>query len=246
MSELYRYDLVNFPNNKVNISKLTNEIDDSSISEPLGYINIVEWPDLTYCDMVFGSALSPTEESTLSGVVSNHDGEPYTGYINGDPESLIISSVGLSSTNSTRWVTKVSGYTNPVSSGTYKISWSYYWKGYAPTSASNPTIDVRVRMYPKNDTPTDNNNLCRQFQKPVYFDGQSIPAYGFSYRYLEDDTYKLSLEYKRDGTAGTVYIADVFVELIKISNECLIPKNTKSGCNQLIAKQIAEAIPLRL
>lgn len=66
---------MDFPNQQVNPDKLDNEISDSSITKTLEYINAgVSDPD--NCDIVFDEALTSGEETTLSALVSAHDGEP--------------------------------------------------------------------------------------------------------------------------------------------------------------------------
>lgn len=59
-----------FPNQKVSGSRLTSEIANSNIIYALGSITTTG----DVCDIWFKNALSAAEETTLSGVVANHDG----------------------------------------------------------------------------------------------------------------------------------------------------------------------------
>jgi hypothetical protein len=72
MSEKYSYSINDTLNNKVVPNKLTNEIEDSSITTPLSYILTNE--TLLELDIYFDSSLSGSEWTTLSGVVAAHDG----------------------------------------------------------------------------------------------------------------------------------------------------------------------------
>lgn len=73
MSTKYTYSIQNdFPNSKVDPSRITNEIGNSDIVTILNHINT----DPVNCDIYFVTALSGTEETTLSGVVSGHNGNP--------------------------------------------------------------------------------------------------------------------------------------------------------------------------
>ena len=66
----YQFLTGQFPNNLVNIARLKSEIQESSITTALDYINAVP----TYCDIWFKSELPSADETTLSGVVAAHSG----------------------------------------------------------------------------------------------------------------------------------------------------------------------------
>lgn len=73
MSTKYTYSITNdFPNQAVATDKLQQEIGDSTIIVALDYI--AETP--TDCDVWFKADLSAGEVTTLSGIVSAHDGQP--------------------------------------------------------------------------------------------------------------------------------------------------------------------------
>lgn len=75
MAEKYSYDITDFLNDKVNIPKLSLEINDSTslVSAELDYINT----DVNVCDIWFTSALSPIDSTAnLPDIVAVHDGEP--------------------------------------------------------------------------------------------------------------------------------------------------------------------------
>jgi len=61
-----------FPNHKVDSTRLSREIDYSSISTALSHINTVD----DDCDIWFVDALSAGDKTTLDGLVAVHSGEP--------------------------------------------------------------------------------------------------------------------------------------------------------------------------
>jgi len=72
-SETYTYAITDFPNNKVNLYKLSEEIRSSDITHALEYINATP----TMCDIIFKEKLNDIDTtSTLPAVVAAHDGEP--------------------------------------------------------------------------------------------------------------------------------------------------------------------------
>jgi len=68
----YNYLLIDFLNGIVDTSKLYSEIVSSDIITALDHINA----DIDTCDILFKSALTTIDETTLSGIVSSHDGVP--------------------------------------------------------------------------------------------------------------------------------------------------------------------------
>lgn len=68
---IYNFTLDQFPNNKYDLSKLDNEIRESTITVSLAHLSGYE----NSVDMTFNDSLNDTNLSTLSGVVQNHDGE---------------------------------------------------------------------------------------------------------------------------------------------------------------------------
>jgi len=69
----YNYLLIDFLNGVVDTSKLYSEIISSDIVIALDHINA----DTDACDILFKSALTTIDETTLSGIVSTHDGVPF-------------------------------------------------------------------------------------------------------------------------------------------------------------------------
>ena len=61
-----------FPNNKVDSSKLIKEIQGASITVAVDYINA----DASNCTVFFKANISAGEETTLDGLVAAHDGDP--------------------------------------------------------------------------------------------------------------------------------------------------------------------------
>lgn len=73
MSTKYTYSISgDFPYQKVDLNRLTQEIGSSSIIIALDYVNT----DVDDCDIWFMSTLSSTDQTSLGTVVSVHDGEP--------------------------------------------------------------------------------------------------------------------------------------------------------------------------
>lgn len=73
MSINYTYSISEtFPNNKIDITKLENEIRDSDIYIALDYI--LQSGD--NCEIYFKNSLDANDWATLSGIVESHDGKP--------------------------------------------------------------------------------------------------------------------------------------------------------------------------
>lgn len=72
MSEKYTFLISDFPNSKVDPTRLSQEITTSSITAALDFINTVT----THCDIWFKAALSNDDSSALTLIVEGHSGEP--------------------------------------------------------------------------------------------------------------------------------------------------------------------------
>ena len=83
----YTYTIEQFPNNKYDTSKLDREIRDSSITVSLNYLVGQE----ESVDIYFRAQLDSKEWTTLSGIVSVHDGED--DYIDYTPVKIIATEV---------------------------------------------------------------------------------------------------------------------------------------------------------
>jgi hypothetical protein len=83
MSQAYFYTIITaFPNSSVNIEKLTDEIEAVIISPVLESITSYPVPYFDpylegECEIIFASALSGPQQTTLDGIVAAHDGIPY-------------------------------------------------------------------------------------------------------------------------------------------------------------------------
>ena len=96
----YTYSITNdFPNQAVDITKLTVEIGESTIVTALSHINT----DGDVCDIHFSDALSGGDETVLDGLVAAHDGEALD-----DSTNPISTGSVPDSTNSTIWLDPVS------------------------------------------------------------------------------------------------------------------------------------------
>jgi hypothetical protein len=71
----YTYSITgDFPNQKVNLDSLTDEIEASSITTGLDYILVKQTQNT--CDIWFVDTLSGGEETELDSVVAAHQGDP--------------------------------------------------------------------------------------------------------------------------------------------------------------------------
>ncbi len=68
----YSYEIEQFLNNKYDTSRLSSEINDSSIIVSLAHLE----GSSTVCDIYFKSELGSKDWTTLSGIVAEHSGEP--------------------------------------------------------------------------------------------------------------------------------------------------------------------------
>lgn len=133
MGESYNYSVsADFPNGQVNPSVLSAEILDSSITTALLGINL----NGDDCEIAFEGPLSPTEQSTLDVVVSNHQGEQTTSDLQYEY------SENVESTTETSWQDKLVLESMPLTGGHYLITW------YAETKigAATPIAGAFVRL----------------------------------------------------------------------------------------------------
>ena len=73
MAQIYTYLNTDFADNKADASRLTSEIYESDgITTALKFVTVKS----TACDVVFKAVLSEAEITTMSGIVSAHDGTP--------------------------------------------------------------------------------------------------------------------------------------------------------------------------
>jgi hypothetical protein len=88
----YSYSLQNdFPNQAVDLTVLTVEIENSSIAAVLAGINLIG----DTVEIFFDVALSPTDEATLDGIVANHQGIPF----NNGPQRVNVIAAQDNATN---------------------------------------------------------------------------------------------------------------------------------------------------
>lgn len=125
MATKYNYSILNdFPNSMVNSYMLTEEIEDSTISGTLSYINTKN----DNCDIWFDSALVTEDETELDGVVATHSGTA-------PPEDIYwpsndyaeVEALEEASTTSTDFVQKLSVSLKNVPAGKYRAGWSFEW-----------------------------------------------------------------------------------------------------------------------
>ncbi len=104
-----------FPNQKEDTDRLTQEIADSAIVTALDYIDTAG----DDCDIWFVDALSGGDQTTLDTIVANHSGDPLPvvadNYVKSDGETL---------TTSTSWQTKASFSYTPLYEGDHLITYT--------------------------------------------------------------------------------------------------------------------------
>lgn len=83
MAYTYTYNITDFPEQKVTISRLAFEITESSIVMPLVGINSTP----TTVDIIFENQLTSPDETTLNSVISTHDAD---GALPPEPLNLIF------------------------------------------------------------------------------------------------------------------------------------------------------------
>ena len=223
MGYIYNYSNDNFLNNKIDIQSLSYQIGLSTLSG-LQYINTYD----NHCEISFENELLPSEETTLSGIVSFHDGVKWSvGVERTHIELIVLSNRSVMSTTSEDWKTIAKKQDCFFSGGSYKVSWSYFWK--ALTDDANPFIEVRAFFIPVvcvlNEYAINIdfiNEAKGIFYKKILSNGnssQAISESGFTYLPLDAGEYQVYLQYRRSGSFGTVAVCNSNLEIFKASEE---------------------------
>ena len=141
MTVEYSYNFNEFPNNSVNVEKLTREIVESV--EIFHTLNSIYTVDGQKAYIVFEtSPLSPSEEAALDAIVAAHDGTPYDKF---DP--IYVESLTESETTSQEWQDKlILEITGNPAPGTYRLDWTLRF-GNSPANRQ-----IEARLY---DTTAD-------------------------------------------------------------------------------------------
>ena len=128
MATKYTYTIsTDFPNEKVDASRLTKEIQDSSITTVLNYITYNNSADK--CDVWFDTDLSTEDKTILDTVVANHSGEPLPPPVEFGSNYIIVEDASTTMTTATEFQQKLRLDATDLKAGIYRIGYSYECMG---------------------------------------------------------------------------------------------------------------------
>lgn len=196
MTEKYSFIISeDFPNQKVDLDKLTNELT-NSLEANLEYINISSG----ICDIWFESEISSADSTSLLSIVTSHDGEPYNGI-----NCAYLISTESSVTNSTKYITRNNFTLENIMAGDYEIKW-YFEYSYAD-ARTRPSFRVQV----------DNTTIAEFGKTPSKADDEWNSRTGFAFVSLTAGNHNINISYKSGRFNRTVRIRRVRVGLKIIS-----------------------------
>jgi len=198
-----------FPNGVVSPYRLQEEIKSSSISTTLEYVST----EGVVCYIWFVEALSAEEITTLNSLVSNHSGEPWPSKV-ASQIRFSSKSLGISSTTSKDWQTKMVLQTDPLVAGEYRVGWSFVWG----MSRNTKVFEARILL--------DGNLIGYLIQKPFGASSGSdswgsdtvldlaLPVMGFAYEtFDESGEHTVSLQYRSTHKNTEAFIAMARLEV---------------------------------
>lgn len=207
MATKYTYSISNdFPNSAVASTKLTGEIQASTVTGTLGYINTGN----DDCDIWFELSLSSPDETALSGVVSSHDGIPYSSLTEIVTDYEYAESLGESSTTDTAWQEKVDLNVSNIPIGNYRIMWSYEW---AYSRNRDPGANYGIHLDWGAVTLTEIEMTPTQ----TYGEGGFYGQVGQGYTTLSGGDHKIALNYHSGIGTATAYVRRSRIEMWRIS-----------------------------
>jgi len=180
-----------FPNQKVNSTILTKEIEGSAIVTALDYI----FTSGDECDIWFDDALSGGDQTILDGLVAAHQGTDTTDA----PQTVTSEEESISTT--TEYRDKINSTLDPVTGGTYRVAWSYEVK---TSNSSSTRIETRIEV-DGIEYCTDNwiKNRWRYSSGEAYIEFNS------------GDTPQVKLQFKAQGRQGAAYIRRATIVLME-------------------------------
>jgi hypothetical protein len=200
----YNYSLSGDFSNGINLLCLHRTI------EGFGFPNQFEGVTLETDNVyiMFIGNLSPSDESDLNIIISNHDPDScpeesdFGNVIGaaGDAESL-----SESSTNSSTPQRKLRMNITEIPEGRYRIGWYYEW------AQSSQSTDFRARVQ-LNDT-TD--LMYHSQEAKDSGTDQSMPICGYAYMNLTEGDHNIDLDFWAEG--NTSYIKNVRLEIWRVS-----------------------------
>lgn len=239
----YTYSIsVDFPNQKVAPSKLTQEINDSSISSALLlYINTND----DDCDIWFDGVLSGADETTLDGLVAAHDGvdldvpcciptmssDPENHYegdmwwnttskhlkiYDGTGDRVIVDVFGNdyeSASSSGESSTSSSSFQDKLSHTTASLTGTYRVGWHSVVRAGTADTTGEVRLYNSTDTA-----VVGALQ--AYFPSSTterIQVGGFAEVVFSGSAKTFKVQWRDQAGGNTQYIEDARIELWRVS-----------------------------
>lgn len=116
-----------FLNGKVDIGRLTQEINNSSISTALNYTTTNKTADT--CSIWFADVLSSGDHTTLNGIVAVHSGEPLPPPVKFGDAYTITEDSSTTTTTATEFQQKLRLNLTGLEAGIYRIGFSYECMG---------------------------------------------------------------------------------------------------------------------
>lgn len=194
------YSLSAFPNARVNLAELTNEIvSDPTIVTVLDFINVDE--GLSGCYLNFASVLSGAEKTALDAVVAAHQGTITRGGLQRKYRQ------GEDSTTFTTFQTALSTNAKALKGGVYAVVWSCEMKMGSGTDRSLAVFEI------------DGASFARHFEGDTgwtFHGGTRFTSFS------EGETPNLKIKFKVQGSGGdTAYIRrkSIALYLVKVQEE---------------------------
>jgi len=201
----YTYAVTSFPNDKVDSDRLTDEIDESSISTVLDHIFVhyAGRSAQTTCDIWFVDALTSVEQDALDAVVAAHTGEPIAPPVQFGDSYTIAEEISTTTTTSTEYQQKVQLAVTGLLAGVYKISWSYECIG-----SNQGQFMARVQV--------DDSETLYEVDEELRPSAGWRPCSGFGQITLIAGDHYVDLDYATSQTRGVAQIRRARLELVGI------------------------------
>jgi len=203
----------NFPNQKVGINKLSNEIINSSIISNLSFINTQE----NICDIWFDSELNGIDSTNLDYIVSIHDGIVYENF-----QCKGLESDNVSSTSSMSYVNRNSFNLENINPGTYKIEW--YFEFYIIRNKYGGKVRIQL----------DDDEILGEININNYKSKQWDSRCGFSFVEFSNNNHYIDLDYAAYKTRYAVSLRNVNIYIHSIET---LTKTIHEELNPVIIKK---------
>lgn len=204
-----------FPNQKVNSDRLTQEIaDDATITTELDYVETAG----DACDIWFVDALAAPEVTALDTVVANHSGDP------------IVYTTDAYAELDKEWASSKTEWSHPLrldlpncKAAAYRIEWSFCWA----TSNANAPIHVRVHLddattlaeYTMVNTPAVAFiplDMQREGEPVATSYPNTSDGKGFVRTVMTEGAHFVELDFKADNVNYSVKICAIRIEAVEV------------------------------